>query len=264
MRFLSKAVFLSFIHGGILLASPVIPGLNGNHPLDEAKTGHLLIEELRCAACHEVPFATTMKLAPDLSEAGSRLDLDYLKRYLKDPHEVHPGTTMPDVLGGLPDAEKAKVSESISHYLMSLTSEEVQVKAMTGDAKLGHELFHEVGCISCHAPQSKNSERGRSLGHIGGKYQQGALARFLLDPLKVRPSGRMPNMNLTSSEASALEAFLGGEAGKPAKPDAKLVALGKANFEKYDCVACHTMGNAEAAKGPKLQNIDLKKGCFTR
>ncbi|MBT6165858.1 MAG: c-type cytochrome, partial [Verrucomicrobia bacterium] len=125
MRFLSTAVVLSLMHAGILLAAPVIPGLNGNHPLDEAKTGHLLIEELRCAACHEVPVATTMKLAPDLSEAGSRLDLDYLKRYLKDPHKVHPGTTMPDVLGGLPDAEKAKVSESISHYLMSLTSEEV-------------------------------------------------------------------------------------------------------------------------------------------
>ena len=263
MRFLSAAVVLSLMQAGILLAAPVIPGLNGNHPLDEAKTGHLLIEELRCAACHEVPVATTMKLAPDLSEAGSRLDLDYLKRYLEDPHKVHPGTTMPDVLGCLPDAEKAKVSESISHYLMSLTSEEVQVKAMTGDAKLGHEIFHEIGCISCHVPQRKNSERGKSLGHIGGKYQQGALARFLLDPLKVRPSGRMPNMNLSSSEASALEAFLGGKAGKPAKPDAKLVALGKANFEKYDCVACHTMGNAEAAKGPKLQNIDLKKGCFT-
>jgi cytochrome c2 len=83
MRFLSTAVVLSLMHAGILLAAPVIPGLNGNHPLDEAKTGHLLIEELRCAACHEVPVATTMKLAPDLSEAGSRLDLDYLKRYLE-------------------------------------------------------------------------------------------------------------------------------------------------------------------------------------
>ena len=70
MRFLSKAVLLSLINGGILMAAPVIPGLNGNHPLDEAKTGHLLIEELRCAACHKVPVATTMKSAPDLSEAG--------------------------------------------------------------------------------------------------------------------------------------------------------------------------------------------------
>ena len=41
MRFLSKAVLLSLINGGILMAAPVIPGLNGNHPLDEAKTGQL-------------------------------------------------------------------------------------------------------------------------------------------------------------------------------------------------------------------------------
>ena len=149
------------------MAAPVIPGLNGNHPLDKAKTGHLLIEELRCAACHEVPVATTMKSAPDLSEAGSRLDLDYLKRYLVDPHAVNPGTTMPDVLGGLPYAEKAKVSEAISHYLMSLTSEEAQVETpMTGDAKLGHEIFHEVGCISCHVPESKDSQRGRIVSDI--------------------------------------------------------------------------------------------------
>jgi len=262
MRFLSKVVLLSLMPGGILFAAPVIPGLNGKHPLDEAKTGHLLMEELRCAACHELPGATTMKLAPDLSEAGSRLDLDYLMRYLTDPHEVHPGTTMPDVLGGLPKAEKAKVSESISHYLRSLTSEEGQAKEVTGDAKLGREIFHEVGCVACHAPEGKGSDKAKSLAHISGKYLEGALASFLLDPLKVRPSGRMPNMNLTSAEAGGLEAYLGGKAGKPVKPDAKLVALGKANFEKYDCVACHTMGNAKPVTGPKLQEVDLKKGCF--
>ncbi|MEN8864550.1 MAG: c-type cytochrome, partial [Akkermansiaceae bacterium] len=262
MRFLSKVVFLSLMPGGVLLASPVIPGLHGKHPLDEAKTGHVLIEELRCAACHEIPVAAAMKTAPDLSEAGSRLNLDYLKQYLADPHKVHPGTTMPDVLSGLPEAEKMKVSESISHYLMSLTSSAEQSKSLVGNAKTGHEVFHEVGCVACHAPESKGPDKAKSLAHISGKYQKGALAGFLLDPLKVRSSGRMPNMNLSSLEAGALEAYFGAKTAEPSKPNAKLVELGKENFEKYNCVACHTVGGAKAAAGPKLENVDLNKGCF--
>ena len=49
---------------------------------------------------------------------------------------------------------------------------------------------------------------GRPLGDLAGKYTVASLAAFLQDPLKVRPSGRMPGLNLTGTEASDLANFL--------------------------------------------------------
>lgn len=251
----------------MLAAGPVVPGLQGKHPLDAAGRGKVLLSELRCGACHE-GIEGPMKQAPDLREAGSRLSGDYLRRFLSAPHATHSGTTMPDVLGGLSDEEKAKVSESISHYLGSLVSDQKPV-ALKGEAKLGHEIYHEVGCVACHSPRDENGNPLKSggvvsLAHVGKKYHEGELARFLLDPLAVRPSGRMPNLKLTSGEAAALEAFLGGGrkmVREPASEDQ--IAEGKANFEKFNCTSCHDLGEASKPAGPSLREMKLEGGCLT-
>lgn len=268
MRFWRKLVGLGLVASGLLSAAPVVPGLHGDHPLGEEQQGHILVGELRCAACHEGIDPGGMKKAPDLRSVGSRLSVDYLKRFLADPHGTHPGTTMPDVLKGLPADEKEKVSESISHYLRSLTAKE-KVKVVEGSVKRGQEIYHEVGCVSCHSPRKENGAEVKakgvvSLAHVSGKYQLGELADFLSDPLKVRPSGRMPDLNLTSAEAAHLEAYLGGgKLKKHAMPTEDQVKAGKANFEKYNCVACHEVGDAKAQQGPKLGAMEFGKGCHS-
>ncbi|MGD1979686.1 MAG: c-type cytochrome, partial [Akkermansiaceae bacterium] len=267
MRFLAGiTVFLALVTGA-LVAGPVVPGLHGKHPLDEAGKGRVLVSELRCAACHE-GIAGEMKSAPDLREAGSRLSGDYLRRYLANPHAVHPGTTMPDVLVGLSPDEKAKVSETLSHYLGSLVAPK-KTEVVKGDLKRGHEIYHEVGCVACHSPRNADGKELKSSGvvslaHVGGKYHEGELARFLMDPLAVRPSGRMPNMKLTTGDAAALEAYLGG-GRKMIRDQAtpEQIALGKANFEKYNCVSCHDMGESKPAPGPALKDLKLDAGCLT-
>jgi mono/diheme cytochrome c family protein len=46
------------------------------------------------------------------------------------------------------------------------------------------------------------------LGDLASKYTLGSLAEFLLDPLKVRPSGRMPALSLTKNEPTELASYL--------------------------------------------------------
>ncbi|MFT6862773.1 MAG: mono/diheme cytochrome c family protein [Akkermansiaceae bacterium] len=269
MTFRGVGFALMMVGTGLVFGSPVVPGLHGKHPLSLAQKGGVLADELGCAACHEGMAQMGQKAAPDLSEVGSRISGDYLKRYLADPHGTHPGTTMPDVLAGLPDDEKKKVSESISHYLRSLTSADEKAKAVEGSPKRGQEIYHEVGCIACHSPRDSdgkevNAKGVASLAHLGSKYQHGELAEFLGNPLKVRASGRMPNLNLSSSEAASLEAYLGGEVkAVSVMPTADQVKLGKANFETFNCVACHTMDGMTAKAGPALAEMDLNKGCLT-
>ncbi len=268
MMFRGMVVALTVISGGLVFGEPVVPGLGSKHPLTMGQEGKVLVGELRCAACHEGIGEAGMKSAPDLRSVGSRVSGDYLKRYLSDPHGTHPGTTMPDVLAGLPAGEKKVVSEAISHYLMSLTGSGEKEEVKVGDAKRGGEVFHEVGCVACHSPRDSEGKEMSlkgviSLAHVGEKYHGGELANFLGDPLKVRPSGRMPDMNLSSGEAAALEAYLGGGKKVSEKPIPDQVNLGKAYFEKFNCVACHEMGEARAQMGPKLAEMDLLKGCLT-
>ena len=73
--------------------------------------GRLLLGELGCVACHQADGAAakqaTKKQAPILDGVGSRVRLSFIKALLANPQKAKPGTTMPDVLAGLPENERA-------------------------------------------------------------------------------------------------------------------------------------------------------------
>lgn len=111
----------------------------------------------------------------------------------------------------------------------------------------GRRTFHEAGCVACHRPQEELWELDWTLAELfaeveeeeeevvedeepvelfipegtlahpdvpielewlAGKTTVDGLARFLEDPLAVRPSGRMPDLGLTSEEASDIARYL--------------------------------------------------------
>lgn len=271
---------LGWSAGGLVGAekphAPVIPGLHQKHPLSTAQSGSVLIDELGCAACHDGMANGNMKKAPNLAGVGTRLSPEYIQRYIADPAATHPGTTMPDMLVGETVEKRQEISESISHYLRSLQEAVTGAKKSTkSDAKAGHTLFHEIGCIACHSQRDDAgnelvTEGVVSLAHVPSKYRSGALAEFLRDPLKVRPSGRMPDMNLTNDEASSLALYLSGAATADvpdlAIPTVQQVAEGKNNFKKWNCVACHQPEQVDqdsSAHGPALSKLNLSAGCLS-
>jgi hypothetical protein len=55
-------------------AAPVLPGLEGKHPLSQTQVGESLISELKCATCHRRESGgLPEKVAPDLGDVGSRV-----------------------------------------------------------------------------------------------------------------------------------------------------------------------------------------------
>ena len=181
--------------------------------MDAATGGRLLLGELNCTACHkgnEAPLApVARKQAPILDQVGSRIKVDHLRAFLADPHTVKPGTTMPNLLAGLPKAEAEEIVEALVHFLASTGS----VKETVPNRKLisqGKTLFEQTGCAACHGiPGDKSPALATSvpLGDLGGKYTYNGLTSFLQDPLVSRPSGRMPSMNLKAAEAQAIASF---------------------------------------------------------
>ncbi len=183
--------------------------------LNEALQGQILLEELNCVACHaSEALQQSSKKAPRLAEVGSRVNPAFIESFIRAPHGTKPGTTMPDVLAKLPEAEKATVAKEITQFLLSLKKPDFAPQAPDHvAAALGHTLFHSRGCAACHAPRDAKADElemtgSVPLGPLEAKYSHGSLVKFLRDPHAVRPSGRMPNMQLQGRDAERIAHFL--------------------------------------------------------
>lgn len=287
------------------MASAGDPALPGNHPLTQVQSGSLLISELRCAACHTDIARNSIpeKTAPDLAEVGTRVTSEYLQKFLASPLTAHPGTTMPDVLGARPESERKKIAEAMTHFLVAQSTAVVSLEPLepTGplDRAHGKELFHSVGCVACHGPKEALSDLQQNpkhntpaddvdeeeaedparaasqaikpmaapLEHVATKYSVKSLSEFLFQPLRVRSSGRMPDMKLTPSESLAIAGYLVGDQPEPSIPlipDAALVSAGKKHFQELNCAACHSLKGIEAAPPVgSLVTSDLAAGCLS-
>ena len=271
------------------------PALPGNHPLSASQAGDVLISELRCAACHSGLARRSLqdKAAPDLTNVGSRVSPDYLRRFLASPATAHPGTTMPDMLAGRSDAERRQIAEALTHFLIAQSKGTFAAERPNpNDREVGKTLFHSVGCVACHGPKDESLQMrpladpeddaedledqptqefkpiAVPLEHVAAKYSAKSLSEFLFQPLRVRSSGRMPDLKLTPDESLAIASYLVAEQPdeQPAfVPDAALVSKGKEHFRDLNCAACHALPGMSAAPLVRsLKDADVTRGCLSK
>lgn len=195
---------------------PMVPGFERIYSTggaDPAEGGRLLLTELNCVSCHRPEGAAAknfkVKRAPILDTVGSRIELEWLQKYLALVHSVKPGTTMPDLFVGHDEATRQKQIVALTHFL----SQTGRVSNSLGDSaavRRGEKLFHSIGCVACHAPVQNGIDLTAvsvPLGPVADKYSLASLTDFLKDPLKIRPSGRMPNFKLDDKQARDIASF---------------------------------------------------------
>ncbi len=182
---------------------------------DASRGGTLLLGELNCVSCHKVEGIAAeliqTKQAPILDHIGGRVRPEFLRAYLADPRKAKPGTTMPNVFANLPEAEAKEEIEALVHFLASTgVALESPVRAL--QIGFGERVYHQVGCVACHGARKdgKHDDLKTSvpLGDLTQKYTVTGLATFLQDPLAIRPSGRMPALNLKGDESRDVAHFL--------------------------------------------------------
>jgi mono/diheme cytochrome c family protein len=203
--------------------------------------GARLVLEAGCASCHasiealQEPLDPPMRL--DLIEHAPHLAPDWVERFLLAPELVRPGSRMPDCLPA-DAAARAAEAHALAHFLcVDGTAAAAAPAAVLPEAvEHGRQLFHRIGCVACHAPQAlpeelelpfweldtDSAERDPELGALAtdalpsdvplaglaSKWDLFGLARYLEDPLRDRPDGRMPSFGLDASEATDLAAWL--------------------------------------------------------
>ncbi len=217
--------------------TPVVPGyehLRLAGAAGEAALGEVLLGELNCLSCHEptpeVSRRIPTRTAPDLAELNERVTVEWLTGYLADPDDHKPGSTMPEVLHSLEPEDRNRVARSIARYLFyeeeppepnaapeaandaaGGVADEFPVFRFRAAVERGRRLFHSVGCVACHAPETSSAEPAIPsvpLPDLATKTSVAALTGFLLDPRSTRPGGRMPSLYLTPAEAEDLAIYL--------------------------------------------------------
>lgn len=236
-----------------------------------AEGGRLLYNELGCVNCHGGETGLPARRGPDLATATTRVQAGWLQAFIADPARHHGGTTMPQLFAGRPESD----AEAAVHYLGTL------VPKTTGKPRLmrhmqaerGRELYHTRGCVACHAPRDDHQPPGgrpppAEFSHgavpfpaLGEKYVLGSLAEFLRDPLKVRPDGRMPRIELEDQDALDIASYLLALAGSDGEAVPKLPVFtvdpakaerGRGVVAALRCAACHTLPAEVAAPGVPL------------
>jgi mono/diheme cytochrome c family protein len=235
--------------------------------------GRMLFEKLNCVACHapqaedlRTTIATTP--APNLGEIGSRARPAWISAWISNPHALKHDRAMPRLFPD--DPAHAETIENLVHFLVSMGGP-LHEPASAVDATLaltGHALFHTIGCFACHGSHEDANGSAvageaeaaiSSLGDLRAKSTAPALAAFLRDPLAIRPSGRMPSLELREEEAHAIAHYLislGSDDADSASAftlDPSRVEAGQASFASLGCAACHALG---ANRSPIESTLD--------
>ncbi|MAD79890.1 MAG: hypothetical protein CMJ50_03465 [Planctomycetaceae bacterium] len=245
--------------------------------VDAKLWGLVLLDEFQCAACHGNVAAKSSipaKQAPKLAWAAGRINPNYIERFIAAPAQVKPGTTMPDAMGTLDTDARRAAAQEITHYLVSLGrvshgDASFQMQPLDrAAAQRGSELFHSIGCVACHSPRGENGverlpTRSVPLGKIEQKYNVNGLIAFLEDPHSVRPSGRMPNMQLSHWEAIDIAHYLLIKPSGQIEPvssfrlDRTLAEKGKSQFRRLGCGQCHVdLINQDQSQRNDIQHSD--------
>ncbi|MBI1883591.1 MAG: c-type cytochrome [Chlamydiae bacterium] len=214
--------------------------------------GKVLFGKLGCSGCHVAPaFEEAKKVGPELSDIHQKTTLEWMARWIENPHALSPTTRMPQ-FKVTPDESKA-----IAHYLGSLSepqsmTEEESALLAKGSSETGKQWVTDLACIACHKIGEDGNTFAPNLSWIGSKARPEWLMRWLKDPRGYLPHGKMPNMRLTDQNIADLVSYLTtlkepGHENPPSEEavDPVLAQKGLQWVGGFGCFGCHDIKGME-------------------
>ncbi len=250
-----------------------------------------------CVGCHKVKNLEGLpKAGPNLLKVKGKLKKDFVLKWVWSPRSYNPAAKMPSYFQQTNNSDdeglaktKAELN-SIVNYLFAHSGDYTPNEAPgPGSAKAGKKLFHDVGCAACHGMddiQGYHAIFAPDLSSVGSKLSPSWIYTWIRNPRHYDPETRMPQLRLTSQEASDITAYLSSKKNKdfealdvpasdPAVRDGLLVdylkvqsgpkaaqaqvaqmtdddkelLLGQKSLVKYGCYGCHMIEGFETAQG---------------
>lgn len=189
---------------------------------DGLNRGRRLAQTYGCIDCHKIAgfsdarLGEHWKVGPSLQHIQSKLNKDWIIRWLHNPRSFRNSTKMPSVFhlsntSSPEDSQRNDVAiASIAAYLLK-NSQPVALTEppVEGDIQRGERLVKEVGCLGCHSAAGVNvSDFGPPLTGLGSKVSPAWLYSWLKDPKHYSRDTRMPNLRLSEQEAADITRYL--------------------------------------------------------
>ena len=241
-----------------------------------------LYGSLFCSSCHAVQNAggnlVGGNVGPELSRVGSKVNPDWLRRWLKEPGQYEPGTRMPHYR--LDEKQITLLSSFLlakqDHDLLS----NVHLSSADADSVArGKRLVTESGCATCHQINGVNPPQNFApdLSRVGSRALsqivfapdiQHSLHDYIIakihDPRSFGPALKMPKFNLTDEQIVALTTALLAQTDRAnALPHEMLRSAehrpdyhpgGDAGklMEDLRCLSCHSINGSGGDMAPDL------------
>ena len=256
---------------------------------DNLNLAYGMYERAGCNACHTtVGFTDQRKPGPNLTKIASKLDEEWVARWIRDPRAVKASTWMPRVwynsnTSTPEDAVRNEVEiDAVVAYLFANSEDHEPAIGFPGrgNAANGQRIFESVGCLGCHIAGDETREEagprrtfGQPLQAIGDKTSYVWLFDWIRNPRHYSPETYMPDLRLNDFEVADVATYLMGltggggvEAGAtygPEDVDETLVDYIRAIVPYEEARA------AVAAMSPEERQLDLGRraigryGCYS-
>ena len=230
------------------------PGSAGSAP--RPSVGAPLARELGCPACHRIADLDPVRVGPDLSAEGSRVQRAWVVRFLKAPHTIRPvgyhplsRSRMPDLR--LSDAEAADLAELLLTRRGGVAEGWPESAQGASLVQNGRDLFRQYACRACHSRDGAGGQAGPDLSAVASRLKPAWVMRFIQDPQAVDPLAPMPHLGVGDEAARAITHFLfGGSPPQPdGLPDATAASRGFALYKALGCPGCHGGDRDEVTGG---------------
>ncbi|MDP2645362.1 MAG: c-type cytochrome [Desulfobacterales bacterium] len=191
-------------------------------PSDYKPTGDFskIENELKCLTCHTIK-GVGGGFAPDLSIEGDKVQIAWLRDFLKNPDIIRPmlqqmpkfklGGSIGMIRGHLSDDEIAVIVNYITNVLVSsdIPDEyEMKIRLEDVNAAEGRALYMEKGCQACHQIGAAGGGVGPNLTHVGSRLRPGYIFMHVKDPQRMVPGAVEPSYNLGDPAVLKITKFL--------------------------------------------------------
>lgn len=184
---------------------------------EKLNEGHQLVQAFGCFGCHKIEGMENLwKVGPGLEHVGTKLEKEWIIKWLQDPKAFRPTTKMPRVFhlsntSSPKDKEKNDAAiEGITTYLLKhSTPVELSQLRKSGDPKAGEKIFKDKGCLGCHSVENFGvSTFAANLSGMGSKTSPEWIYTWIQNPKHYHSKTRMPILRLTEEEATHVTSYL--------------------------------------------------------
>ncbi len=126
-----------------------------NASTGDAEKGKLLFTDKGCIACHSPARdeAGLTRRVPLLSDAGLKMNEDWLYKWIDDPKSVNPDTWMPNV--ELTADDVIRLTAYVATLKDPAVTDLINEAVPEGNLEEGKSLIQSLGCLGCHRIKDK-------------------------------------------------------------------------------------------------------------